>query len=178
MITIIIGSNRKGNISTIIGNTYKKELEKQYDGDVKLLSMEDMPSDVLNPEMYSKPNKWIEKIKTEYMIPSEKFIFILPEYNGTFPGVVKMFIDVLSSSDADKSFHNKKAALVGLAAGKFGNWLGLEHFGVVLNYLKISTYHSKVSITNLWNHLDDSMNIKDAKTLEYIEKQITGFLKF
>jgi len=178
MITIIVGSNRKGNISSIIGEIYKNELQKQYKGDVKVVALEKMPSEVLNPDMYSKTNAWIEEVKKESIVPAEKFVFILPEYNGTFPGIVKLFIDSLSSLDADKSFFNKKAALVGLSAGKFGNWLGLEHFSVVMNYLKISTYHSKVSITNLWNYMEDGMKYNDPKSFEYIEKQITGFLKF
>lgn len=178
MVTIVIGSNRKGNISSVIGEKYAVELKKHYDGDVKILKIEEMPSDVLNPDMYATPNVWVEKVKAELIIPADKFIFILPEYNGTFPGSVKLFIDVLSSKDAEKSFYGKKAALVGLSAGKFGNWLGLEHFGVVLNYIKISVFHQKVSISNLWNFMEDGVKFNDPKADEYIGKQLDGFLKF
>jgi len=178
MITIIIGSNRKGNISSVVGEVYKQELLKQYKGEVQIVALEEMPSGILNSDMYTKPNEWIETVKNKSIIPANKFVFILPEYNGTFPGVVKLFIDALSSKGAEVSFHNKKAILVGLSAGKFGNWLGLEHFGIVLNYLKISTFHSKVSITNLWNHFDEKMILTDTKTLEYISKQVKGFLNF
>ncbi len=33
------------------------------------------------------------KMENELLIPTEKFIFIIPEYNGTFPGVLKAMID-------------------------------------------------------------------------------------
>lgn len=177
MITIIIGSNRKDNVSSVIGEKYAEELHKLYTGKVKVVRIEEMPSEVFNPEMYSTANDWVEKIKDEAIIPAKKFIFIFPEYNGTFPGALKLFIDVLSSKDADKSFHDKKAALVGISAGKFGNWLGLEHFGVVLNYLKVSAFHQKVSISNLWKYMGDG-KFNDPKAEEYISKQLEGFLKF
>jgi len=178
MITIIVGSNRKGNISNLIGELYKRTLLNLDIKNVRLINLEYMPSGILHKDMYADTNKWIENIKEEYLYPSEKFIFILPEYNGTFPGAVKLFIDALSSKDAEKTFYGKKAALVGISAGKFGNWLGLEHFGVVMNYLKINVYHKKVSISNLWKYLKDEVSFEDEKTEEYIKGQLEGFIKF
>ena len=72
----------------------------------------------------------------------------------------------------------KKAALVGISAGKFGNWLGLEHFGVVMNYLKINVFHQKVSIANIWKYMKDEVSFEDEKTEEYIKRQLEGFIKF
>ena len=178
MITIIVGSNRKGNLTSLIGELYLEKLKEKYQGEVKLLNIESMPSDVLSPDMYEVEHPWIENVKKEYIIPAEKFIFIIPEYNGTFPGSLKLFIDSLSSKDADKSFFDKKAALVGLSAGKFGNWLGLEHFGVVLNYLKVNVIHQKVSISNIWSYINDDKKYDDPKTVVYIEKQIESFINF
>ncbi len=178
MITIIVGSNRKGNLSSLIGRLYLEKLKDIYKGEVKLLEIESIPSDVLNPDMYEVVHPWVEKARKEYIIPAEKFIFIIPEYNGTFPGSLKLFMDSLSSRDADKSFYGKKAALVGLSAGKFGNWLGLEHFGVVLNYLKVNVIHQKVSISNIWDYIEDGNKYVDSKTAVYFEKQIESFLNF
>lgn len=162
----------------MIGELYLEKLKEKYQGEVKLISIESMPSGVLNNEMYEVEHPWIEEVKKEYIIPAEKFIFIIPEYNGTFPGSLKLFIDALSSKDADKSFFDKKAALVGLSAGKFGNWLGLEHFGVVLNYLKVNVIHQKVSISNVWDSINDDKKFDDPKTAVYIEKQIESFVDF
>lgn len=178
MITIVVGSNRKKNLSNVIGQIYKNRLEATYDGIVELINVEDMPSEVLASDMYTNINQWISDIDAESIQPASKFVFILPEYNGTFPGVAKLFLDAVSSINAEKSFHDKKAGLVGLSAGKFGNWLGLEHFGVVLNYLKVNVYQQKVSISNLYEHFDDKSKFNDAKTFDYIDKQIEGFLKF
>ncbi len=178
MITIIAGSNRKGNISNLIAELYKRALLDLGIDYVKLINLENMPLDILHPGMYSEDNEWIENAKKEYLFSTDKFIFILPEYNGTFPGAVKLFIDALSSKDAEKTFYGKKAALVGISAGKFGNWLGLEHFGVVMNYLKINVFHQKVSIANIWKYMKDEVSFEDEKTEEYIKRQLEGFIKF
>lgn len=178
MITIVVGSNRKNNLSNVIGEIYKKRVEAKYEGQVKIINVEKMPSGVLAVDMYTNIHQWILDVDSKFVQPADKFIFILPEYNGTFPGVAKLFIDAVSSINAEKSFHNKKAALVGLSAGKFGNWLGLEHFGVVLNYLKVNVYQQKVSISNLYEHFDNKSKFKDSKTFDYIDKQIEGFLNF
>ena len=42
------------------------------------------------------------------MSQSEKFVFIVPEYNGSFPGVLKTFIDGLAFPD---TFEQKKNVL-------------------------------------------------------------------
>ncbi len=178
MITIIAGSNREGNLTSRIGDIYFDKLKSKYKGEVKLLNIELMPSGVLNSGMYEVTNPWIEQVKNEFIVPAEKFVFIIPEYNGTFPGALKLFIDSLSSKDADKSFFEKKAALVGLSAGKFGNWLGLEHFGVVLNYLKVNVFYQKVSISDVWSYLNVKKEYNDPKTENYIDKQINGFINF
>ncbi len=52
------------------------------------------------------------KVEEEVLIPAQKFIFILPEYNGTFPGVLKAMID---NTDVRKVWLHKKA----LAHGHF-----------------------------------------------------------
>jgi len=42
----------------------------------------------------SDRNKAILELEETVLIPTEKFIFISPEYNGSIPGVLKSLIDV------------------------------------------------------------------------------------
>ncbi|HHH52314.1 MAG TPA: NADPH-dependent oxidoreductase [Bacteroidetes bacterium] len=178
MITIINGSNRKGNLTSLVAKIYTAKMLEEYEGVVKEINIEEMPGSVLDPGMYSGDHKWIEEIRNKYIIPAEKFVFVIPEYNGTFPGALKLFVDAISSKDGDKAFYGKKAALVGLSAGKFGNWLGLEHFGVVLNYLKINVHYLKVSISNIYNYINDDNEFVDTVSQKYIDRQIEEFVKF
>lgn len=178
MYTLIVGSNRKGNLSEKVATIYKNKLENQYNIEVCTILLQDMPSDVLNGEMYKIVHPWIREIIDTKLVPAEKFIVISPEYNGSIPGILKLFLDAASVVDSEKSFQWKKAALVGLSVGKFGNWLGLEHLISILNYMKVHTYAYKISISKIWETLDDKLVIKDPKIIEHIDKQIEGFVKY
>ncbi len=178
MYTIIVGSNRKGNLSEKVAEIYKNKLEKEYKIQTSMILLQDMPSDVLNGEMYKVVHPWVRETIDTKLIPAEKFIVISPEYNGSIPGILKLFLDTASVVDSDKSFQWKKAALVGLSVGKFGNWLGLEHLLSILNYMRVHTFAYKMSISKIWDTLDDKLVIKDPKIMEHINKQLDGFVKF
>lgn len=178
MITIIVGSNRKGNLSEKVADIYRYLLKDKYGIDTSVILLQDMPSDVVHDEMYKVVHPWIRNIIDEKLIPAQKLILISPEYNGSITGILKLFLDAVSVTDADKSLHWKKAALVGLSVGKFGNWLGLEHLLSILNYMKVHVYAYKVSISKIYETLDDRLVIKDPKVIEHICKQLEGFIKF
>ena len=178
MITIISGSNRKGNLSKLVANIYRDKLSSKYKGKIKIIYLEQMPSSVLNPDMYAKMDDWVKDIRDNILKPSEAFVFVIPEYNGTFPGVLKIFADAVSSDIKDNVFEDKKAALIGLSAGKFGNRVGLEHFSTVLNYLKANVYHQKIAIANIFDYINEDMDFSDTDIEKYLDKQIDGFLRF
>ena len=62
----------------------------------------------------------------------DKFVFVVPEYNGSFPGVFKAFVDGLKYP---ASFKDKKCALVGISSGTQGGALALSHLTDIFNYL-------------------------------------------
>ena len=84
MITIISGTNRKGSRTLQVANYYLEFLQQKKE-DVHLVSLVGM--DVL------QRSEALLKTETEFLIPSDKFIFVMPEYNGSFPGVLKAFLD-------------------------------------------------------------------------------------
>lgn len=178
MITIIVGSNRKGNLSEKVADIYRYKLEELFNITSSVVLLEHMPSSVIHDQMYKLVHPWIREVIDEKLIPADKFIIISPEYNGSITGILKLFLDAVSVEDADKSFHWKKAALVGLSVGKFGNWLGLEHLLTIMNYMKVHTYAYKVSVSKIYETLDDRLVIKDPKVIEHIVKQLEGFVKF
>lgn len=178
MITIISSSNRKGNVTKLVAAAYKDKLQKKYDGEIKTVYLENMPSQVMNPDMYVQLDDWIKDVRDNILAPSSSFVFVIPEYNGTFPGVLKIFMDAVSSDLENNVFLDKKAALIGLSAGKFGNRVGLEHFSTVLNYLKTSVYYQKVAIPNIMNYIDGTLEFEGTDIGKYLDRQIEGFLKF
>ncbi len=164
--TIISGTNRIGS------NTFK--IAKQYHAlladkgiEANLLSLEDL--DV------SRRNDQIRALETRVLIPTTKFIFISPEYNGSIPGVLKSLFD---SSDIEHCWWGKKGLLVGVSSGRAGNLRGMEHLTGILHYMKMMVHHNKlpISVVNVLLNLDGS--IKDEPTLRAIGHQLDEFIAF
>src|SRR5690606_41407500 len=88
---------------------------------------------------------------------SDKFLYIIPEYNGSYPGALKVFID---ACEFPASFYHKKAALVGHSSGKYGNIRGIDHFTGVCHYMQMHVMPLKIHIPYIRQELDE----KDRKS--------------
>ena len=110
----------------------------------------------------------------EMMLKSEKYIFIVPEYNGSFPGVLKAFIDGLQFPD---TFTNKKAALLGLSAGTQGSALAISHMTDILNYCGTHVLAQKPRLAAISKNFKDGA-FTNPLYAELVEQQADAFIGF
>lgn len=173
MLTIIAGTNRAGSSTLKLAGYYQKKLSGK-DAEAQVLSLENLPDNVLKTDLYGKRSNAFKPLQ-EMVDASEKFIFIIPEYNGTFPGALKVFVD---ACDFPQSFFDKKAALVGISSGKYGNIRGVDHFTGVCNYLNMHVLSLKLHIPFIRKEIDVSGNLTEADTIQFTNEQMDRFLKF
>ena len=180
MITIISGTDRKDGLTHILAKHYYQTIQLKTPEKVLLYSLEDLPSDVFGSAMYQKDTlaKSFKAIEETYLIPAEKLLFVIPEYNGSYPGILKLFVDACSIRSKMSVFKNKKAALVGVATGRAGNIRGLEHFTSVMMFMNVTVLPNLLPISAFNQMVDNENNIIDEGTLMNIEKQIDEFLAF
>lgn len=170
---IISGTNRLGSNSLKVAKYYQQELEKK--GETwTLFSLEELPTTLLSTDLYGKSSTAFSPIQ-EMISASKKFIFIIPEYNGSYPGILKIFIDACTFPI---SFQHKKAILVGLASGKYGNIRGVDHFTGVCNYMRMHVLPLKLHIPHIHNELNESNGFSDPLTLKCIEEQMDEIIRF
>ncbi len=164
MITIISGTNRKNS------NTYKIAKEYQF-----ILQEKGIEAGIFSLEEVDllHYNAAFEKIENEILIPSTHFIIISPEYNGSYPGVLKLLFD---SSRSHEMWYHKKALLTGVATGRAGNLRGMDHLADVLNYIKITVHPNKLPISVVDRVVGDDGKIIDANTLKTINQQLDEFI--
>lgn len=165
MITIIVGTNRQDSNSARIAQHY-----------AHLLSQKNIPYQILDlrhHRLFERNEEFI-KVEAQYLIPAQAFIFIIPEYNGSFPGILKLMMD---HSDINNAWFYKQALLTGVADGRGGNVRGLDHFTNILNYLKINVHFHKVHISRVKSVLDHNGNLSDENTINEINTQVSDFLK-
>ncbi|RYD89572.1 MAG: NADPH-dependent oxidoreductase [Sphingobacteriales bacterium] len=173
MITIISSTNREGSSTLKLSRYYQKRLLEKGQ-DAHLLSLEDLPATLIATDLYGKRSEAFQPIQ-DIVTATEKFIFVIPEYNGSFPGVLKTFVDACSFPE---SFYEKKAALVGVSSGKYGNIRGVDHFTGVCNYMHLNVLPLKIHIPAIHKEIDAEGNLFNADTLKFAEEQIDKFIKF
>ena len=164
--TIISGTNRKISKTLQVAKQYQ-QIFKQKEIDAGLLSLEDWT--------YLERTAAYEKLEKEILIPTTKYILVAPEYNGSIPGILKVLIDI---SEYRSVWNGKKALLVGVSTGRAGNLRGMEHLTGILHYLDVVVYPNKLPISTVDKLLGPEGTIIDKATIEAIEKQINGFIKF
>src|SRR5690606_3699787 len=111
----------------------------------------------------------------ESVSKAQKFIFIIPEYNGSYPGVLKAFIDACSYP---ASFYHKKAILIGVSSGKYENIRGVDHFTGVCNYLRMHVLPLKIHIPYLQHELNKDEISVDKATVSFVNEQIDELIRF
>jgi chromate reductase len=68
---------------------------------------------------------------------SDAVIFITPEYNRSFPGVLKNAIDWATRSYGQNLWERKPAAVIGAAPGKIGTFGAQQHLKSVCGFLNM-----------------------------------------
>lgn len=180
MITVFSGTNRKNSRTQLVATYICEQLKAQTEEEVLLFNLEDLPQDFLSADMYSEEgqSKDLAAIQDKYIVPANKFYFVVPEYNGGIPGVFKAFIDACSVRKYSDSFHGgKKAALVGISSGRSGGLRGLEYMTGFLNYLKINVLPNRLPVSSIEMLLTNDV-LTDESTQKALQQQITEFLIF
>ena len=98
----------------------------------------------------------------------------MPEYNGSFPGVFKLMMDI---SDLSTCWNFKKVMLVGVANGRAGNLRGIDIMTNMCNYMKMHVFYNKLPISAVSSEIENDVFIKE-QTIQTIKTQIEGFIKF
>jgi chromate reductase len=163
MYTIISGTNRTGGHTEKVAAEYRRLLlDKNIDAGI--LSLKNL--DVLH-----RSSEFL-KVENEILVPTKKFIFIMPEYNGSYPGVLKAMID---NSDIARVWYHKKVLLTGISSGRAGNLRGMDHLSGSLHYLKMNVHYNKLPISVINSVIDENGRLNED-TLKVIHEQLDEFI--
>ncbi len=172
-ITIVCGTNRTDANSLSIAHVYQLIL-KELGLTASLINLGDLPADFAFSALYDnagKNNAFNTFRKT--MKESEKFVFVVPEYNGSFPGVLKTFIDGL---EYPITFRDKKCALIGVASGGQGSSLALSHLTDIFNHCGTHVLAFKPRLVKIDDHVNNGHLSSSYTAL--IKQQASMLIKF
>jgi len=172
-ILIISGTNRPNSNALKIARI----LEAQYralGAPVELLSLEELPHEALDPSAYASKPPAVAAIQNRILAASGLHV-VTPEYNGSFPGVLKYFIDLLKFPE---SFENKPVAYTGEAMGTWGAIRAVEQLQLIFGYRNAHSYPIRVFIPTVHKYLDGNGKLADPDLNQRLADQAKGFAKY
>ncbi|MEY2905061.1 MAG: hypothetical protein RJA52_1077 [Bacteroidota bacterium] len=180
MITIISATNRPKSECLKFSELTFNILKSKTKEDIKLLDMSSISYDWIHSDMYNKTkvSDSLHQIINEYLTPSSKWIVVSPEYNGSYPGIFKLFLDACSVTPLKNNIYPKKSALIGVASGRAGNLRGMDHLTGVLNYLGFILYPDKLPISSIKSLQDENGHITHENTLITLVNFLDKVLEF
>ena len=163
MVYIISGTNRTAAKSPFIAAVYKKAFN-DHGEEAEIIDLRELPKDFVFSALYE--NAGTNTRFNDYrkmMTSGDKFVFIVPEYNGSFPGVLKAFIDGLEYPGA---FRGKKCALIGISSGDQGGVHALSHLTDIFNYCGMHVMAKKVRLS----HIDKNFEEGELTNEAYVKR--------
>lgn len=166
-ITIVSTTSRNGS-KTLELSHFVQSLFLKKGIEVKILDLRDLPEDFFTSVLYRSPKSDSFRGIQELVTSTDKFLFIIPEYNCSFPGILKSFVDAL---DFPKSFRGKKGGMIGLSDGTQGATVAMSHFSDILNYLGVTLVPSRPRLINIGQHFYDGTMHQEIYT-QHIERTL------
>jgi chromate reductase, NAD(P)H dehydrogenase (quinone) len=164
--TVISATNRLNSNTLKVAKQYL-QLLRERNLNVQLMTLEGWKWLTRDPDF--------TKIETEILAPTTKFVFVVPEYNGSIPGVLKVMFDISNYKD---TWYGKKAIMTGIATGRAGNLNGMEHLTSILHYLNVVVHPNKLPISSVDKMLNAQGLIEDTGTLQAMKLQLDEFTRF
>ncbi|MGE5611464.1 MAG: NADPH-dependent FMN reductase [Bacillota bacterium] len=172
-VLVISGTNRPQanamKIARLVEGHYR-----QLGVPVELFSLSELPAETFDPRSYAEKPASFKAIQ-QRVLEAGGLHLVTPEYNGSFPGILKYFIDMLKFPE---SFDRKPVAFIGEAAGNWGALRAVEQLQMVFGYRNAHIYPERVFIPNVTEKLDSDGQLLDASLAERLAKQAKGFAEY
>lgn len=172
-ILIISGTNRPGSSALKVARVLEGHYARAGVA-TDVLDLVEMPTEAFVPSVYATKPPSVLALQGRVLNAAGLHI-VCPEYNGSFPGVLKYFIDLLKFPE---SFEHKPVAYVGESSGLFGGLRAVEQLQMVFGYRHAHAYPVRVFIPGVNRLFDGDGNLTDATIDTRLKDQVAGFTRF
>jgi chromate reductase, NAD(P)H dehydrogenase (quinone) len=173
MITLVVGTNRPGSNTRKVA-AHLEEFYAVLKVPLRVLDLAKLPPEVFSAASYAEKPKSFQPF-ADAVLSSAGLHVVTPEYNGSVPGVLKYFIDMLKFPE---SFERRPVCFTGLAAGIWGALRPVEQLQAIFGYRNAHIFPERVFLPQINNLLDANGRLKDAELLARLKKQAEGFVGF
>ncbi|HXV64882.1 MAG TPA: NAD(P)H-dependent oxidoreductase [Vicinamibacteria bacterium] len=145
-IPVILGTARKGRMSAHVARFVHGEVSKRAAVETELIDITEVPmpidgagEDIKDPSFSAKMNR------------ADGVIIVAPEYNHSFPGLLKHVLDTCL-----EEYIHKAAGIVGVAAGPFGGTRVVQSLLPALREMGLMTIFTDVNFSSVHKLFDEN----------------------
>ena len=173
MITLIVGTNRPGSNTRKVAR-HLEEIYAELKVPLRVLDLAQLPPEIFSPAAYAEKPESFQPFAGA-VLQSSGLHVITPEYNGSLPGVLKYFIDMLKFPE---SFERRPVCFTGLAAGVWGALRPVEQLQQIFGYRNAHIFPERVFLPQVNSLLDAGGRLNSPELLERLRKQAAGYVDF
>ncbi|MBA4111213.1 MAG: NADPH-dependent FMN reductase [Leptothrix sp. (in: Bacteria)] len=133
-IAVVVGSLRKASFNHQLAVALAKLAPSDFA--FEHVQIDDLP--LYNQDDDANPAESVKRLKAAVK-SAHGLLFVTPEYNRSFPGVLKNAIDHASRPYGQSVWGGKPAGVIGVSVGAIGTALAQQHLRNVLAYLDVPT---------------------------------------
>ena len=173
MLTLIVGTNRPGSNTRKVA-TNVEHIYASLGVPLHVLDLAHLPPEIFSPNSYAEKPKSFAPF-ADAVLKAEGLVVVTPEYNGSLPGVLKYFIDMLKFPE---SFEQRPVCFVGLSAGMWGALRPVEQLQAIFGYRNAFVYPERVFMPGIGDLLTEQGAFIDTEIPDRLRKQAEGFVGF
>jgi NAD(P)H-dependent FMN reductase len=148
-IPVILGTNRKGRMSAHVARFVTEELMKRDGVATELIDIAEMPLRVDGAADDVKDPAFSEKMEK-----ADGLVIVAPEYNHSFPGLLKHVLDTCLSE-----YIHKAAGVVGVSSGPFGGTRVVQSFLPFFREVGLVATFTDLNFSNVAKAFDEQGNL-------------------
>ena len=172
-IVVVPGTNRAGSLTRKLADLVAADYQ-ELGHSVDLLDLQEMGPEFLASTAYKEPADAVTGMIGRFL-KADGVVFLVPEYNGSFPGVLKLFVDMLPYPEG---FDKRPCAFIGLAAGQFRSLRAVEALQAVAGYRNAYQFPRRVFIGDSFKQFDGDGQLKDTELRGRLQQQAAEFATF
>jgi len=159
-IPVILGTTRKGRMSEHVARFMLGQIETRNGVKTELIDICKLPMPIDDAGDGIKDAAFSEKIAV-----ADALVIVTPEYNHSFPGLLKHILD-----SCLKEYIHKASGIVGVSAGPFGGVRVIQDFLPVMRELGLVNIFWDMNFGTVSNVFDSAGNLLDQAFLARADK--------
>lgn len=173
-VVVLVASPSPKSVNRKLANTLEKLAEGRLTFDY--VDLFDLP--YYDNDLWANPPAVVTDLKRR-VEAADAALIVTPEYNRSFPGVLKNALDWASRPYAQSSWMDKPTAVIGATPGPIGTAAGQGHLRSVLPvYGMIVMGQPEVYFQMKPDLITDSLEITDETTFAFLNGWVEKFSAF